>query len=443
VSRAVRARNPPPFAHPCLHGDQRLSATNKIATDHLKILFFSDHFYPEPSAPAAHVFERAALWVKWGHSVTVVTAAPNFPEGKVYSGYRNAWRQCEEIEGIRVVRVKTYITRNEGFFRRTLDYVSYMVSSFLFAFGEPVPDVVISTSPHLFAAVGGLLHAKVRRRPHVFELRDLWPASVAVNTGVSYGLIYRTLENLELALYRGSRRVLAFTESYRRDLIRRGIPAEKIDVVINGANLALFAPARDRDAEIIREYDLEGCFVVGYLGTLGLSHGLTNVLDAADLLRGTRVRFLFVGVGAAKADLESEKARRGLDNVIFVPRQPREQIARFWSVCDASLVHLKNDPVFSTVIPSKIFESMAMGLPVLYCGPPSDGSEIVIRHDAGMFVSAADPTALAAAIARIEGDPELRRRQAANSAAAAFSYSRERQAELSLDVLRKAVEGAA
>jgi glycosyltransferase involved in cell wall biosynthesis len=237
--------------------------------------------------------------------------------------------------------------------------------------------------------------------------------------------------------------VLAFTESYRRDLVRRGIPAEKIDVVINGANLALFAPTGGRDADVVREYGLEGCFVVGYLGTLGLSHGLVNVLDAAHLLRGTRVRFLFVGVGAAKADLESEVARRGLDNVVFVPRQPREQIARFWSVCDVSLVHLKNDPVFSTVIPSKIFESMAMGLPILYCGPASDGSEIVVRHDAGMFVSPADPAALADAVTRLERDPELRAWQAANSAAAAASYSRERQAELSLDVLRKAAEGAA
>ena len=406
----------------------------------MKVLFFSDHFYPEPSAPAAHVYERAALWVKWGHSVTVITAAPNFPEGRVYPGYRNAWRHCEFVEGIKVVRVKTYIARNEGFFRRTLDYMSYMVSSFGFAFREPVPDVVISTSPHLFAAVGGLLHARLRRRPHVFELRDLWPASVAVNTGVSHGFVYRLLEKLELALYRASKRVLAFTESYRRDLVRRGIAPDKIDVVVNGANLSLFAPAPERDAEIVRQYGLENALTVGYLGTLGLSHGLENVLAAADLLRGTRVRFLFVGVGAAKAALEKEAAVRKLDNVIFVPRQPREQIARYWSVCDLSLVHLKNDPVFSTVIPSKIFESMAMGLPVLYCGPASDGSEIVMRHEAGSFVPGADPAALAAAVMQLEGDRQLRARLAANSAAAAANYSRARQAELSLEVLRKAVE---
>ena len=149
----------------------------------LKILFLSDHFYPEPSAPAAHVFERAALWVSEGHSVTVVTSAPNFPEGRVFPGYRNSWRTRETLKGIRVVRVKTYMARNEGSFRRTLDYLSYMVSSFLFAFGEERPDVVVSTSPHLFVAVAGVMHASLRRVPHVFELRDLWPATIAANTG--------------------------------------------------------------------------------------------------------------------------------------------------------------------------------------------------------------------------------------------------------------------
>jgi glycosyltransferase involved in cell wall biosynthesis len=406
----------------------------------VKILFFSDHFYPEPSAPAAHVFERAAHWVKCGHSVTVITAAPNFPEGRVYSGYRNAWRFCEVIQGIRVVRVKTYIARNEGFFRRTLDYISYMLSSFFFAFFEPKPDVLVSTSPHLFAAVGGVMHAKLRGIPHVFELRDLWPATIAANTGVRKGLVYRMLEKLELSLYRNSKRILAFTRSYQRDLIHRGIAADKIDVVVNGANLALFSPATQRDDVVMDQFGLRGHFVVGYVGTLGLSQGLENVIEAASLLSGVNVKFFFVGVGAAKESLEKMAVERELTNVVFAPRQRKEDVARFWSVCDVSLVHLKNDPVFATVIPSKIFESMAMGLPMIYCGPHGEGSEIVLQHEAGIFVPAADPPALAAAVASLEQDVECRARIAKNSAAAAESYSRTRQAELSLEVFRRALE---
>jgi glycosyltransferase involved in cell wall biosynthesis len=408
----------------------------------LKILFFSDHFYPEPSAPAAHVYERAALWVRAGHEVTVVTAAPNFPEGRVYAGYRNAWRFREVLNGIRVVRVKTYIARNEGFVRRTLDYITYMMSSFFFAFFEPRPDVVVSTSPHLFAAVGGVLHALIRRVPHVFELRDLWPATIAANTGVQRGFTYRMLERLELWLYRKSARVLAFTDSYRRDLVHRGIPAQKIDVVINGANLAMFKPAKSRDAEVLREYGLENHFVVGYVGTLGLSQGLENVIEAASLLRDAPIRFFFVGVGAAREPIKQEAQKRGLRNVVFAPRQRKEDVPRFWSVCHVSLVHLKNDPVFATVIPSKIFESMAMGLPMVYCGPAGEGSQIVERHAAGIYVAGGDPAALAAAVETLSRDPSELARLAHNSAAAAGEYSRERQAALSLAVFERAVGGA-
>lgn len=404
----------------------------------MKILFLSDHFYPEPSAPAAHVFERAALWVSEGHSVTVVTSAPNFPEGRVFPGYRNSWRTRETLKGIRVVRVKTYMARNEGSFRRTLDYLSYMVSSFLFAFGEERPDVVVSTSPHLFVAVAGVMHASLRRVPHVFELRDLWPATIAANTGVGQGRAYRLLERIELWLYRRSARILAFTDSYRQDLIRRGISGGKIDVVINGANLSMFSPAAGPDAALVAEYDIAGKFVVGYIGTLGLSQGLENVLEAATLLRGSNIVFFFVGVGAARDPLMQEAQRRGLDNMIFVPRQKKEDVPRFWSVCHVSLVHLKDDPVFATVIPSKIFESMAVGLPMIYCGPPGEGSQIVERHQAGLFVPAADAAGLAAAARRLSADPVLLATMAANSRASAPQYSREQQAASSLQVFRKA-----
>lgn len=409
----------------------------------MKILFFSDHFYPEPSAPAAHVYERAAIWVREGHSVTVVTSAPNFPEGRVFPGYRNAWRVRETLQGIRVVRVKTYMARNEGSFRRTLDYVSYMMSSFLFAFAEERPEIVVSTSPHLFVAIGGVLHARLRGVPHVFELRDLWPATIAANTGVGQGRAYRLLEHIELWLYRRSARIMAFTEAYRRDLIRRHIPAEKIDVVINGANLSMFKPAEQRDAALIAELKLEGKFVVGYIGTLGLSQGLDNVIAAADLLRASNVVFMFVGVGAVRDSLIAETQRRGLDNVIFVPRQKKEDVPRFWSVCHVSLVHLKDDPVFATVIPSKIFESMAVGLPMIYCGPRGEGSDIVERHDAGLFVPAADAAGLAAAARELSDNPARLASVASNSKASAHLYSREQQAASSLQVFRKAAGVAA
>lgn len=409
----------------------------------MRILFFSDHFYPEPSAPAAHVYERARLWAAQGHAVTVLCSAPNFPEGKLFPGYRNALRTVESLEGIRVVRVLTYITANSGTVRRTLDYLSYTLAAFCAAGFEPRPDVIISSSPHLFVPLAGVLHARLRGVPHVFEIRDLWPASIAATEALHGGRVVRLLEKLELAMYRASARILALTPAFKTDLVRRGIPAAKIDVVINGANLELFRPGLPRDPEVERDYLLKDRFVVGYLGTLGLAHGLENVLVAAALLQDTEVTFLFVGVGAAREQLLVETRRRGLDNVQFAPRQDKAAMPRFWSVCDASLVHLLDAPLFSTVIPSKIFEAMAVGVPTLYCGPRGEGSAIVERHDCGLIIAPMDPGALASAALRLARDDALRARLAAAAVDAAPLYSRTRQAQDSLAVLERACAAGA
>src|SRR5688572_14607562 len=113
----------------------------------MRILFFADNFKPETNAPATHIYERCRYWVQWGHEVTVITCVPNFPEGKVFAGYKNRLRQVEYIDGIRVVRVWSYVTANEGFLRRTLDYLSYVPTSLFFSLFEERPDVVISSSP--------------------------------------------------------------------------------------------------------------------------------------------------------------------------------------------------------------------------------------------------------------------------------------------------------
>lgn len=407
----------------------------------MKILFFSDHFYPEPSAPAAHVYERARLWVRAGHSVTVICAAPNFPEGKVFEGYKNRLRSIEMLDGIRVIRVLTYITANQGSTRRILDYLSYMMSAVAMAALEARADVVISTSPHLFVPIAGTAHALFRRIPHVFELRDLWPASIAATNAIhKESPILRWLERLELYLYRRSERILALTPAFKSNLVRRGIPPDKVDVVIGGANLELFQPGMPRDSDIEAEFGLRGKFVIGYLGTIGLAHGLENVLEAAEQLRNTDIKFFFVGVGAAKDALVAAAKMRYLDNVVFAGRQSKSTMPRFWSVCDVSLVHLRDDPVFETVIPSKIFEAMAMGKPTLYAGPRGDGSAIVEQHAAGLLVAPMDPKALAQAALTLATDHNLYTSLADAAASAASLYSRTRQAEESLEVLRRAAD---
>ncbi|CAA7612240.1 glycosyltransferase family 4 protein [Magnetospirillum sp. SS-4] len=407
----------------------------------MRILFLTENFPPETNAAATRVSERALYWVKAGHEVTVLTCAPNFPGGKLFDGWENRWRQVGDLDGIRVVRLKTYIAPNEGFARRILDFVSFMASAVAFGLFERKPDVVVATSPQFFAAVGGWMLAGLRGVPFVFELGDLWPRSITAVGAMRDSLAIRWLERLELFLYRRSAAVVALTRAFKDDLIRRAIPADKIAVVINGVDLPRYAP-RPRDAELAARWGLADAFVIGYVGTHGMAHGLINVLDAAERLRDVpRIRFLLVGAGAERQMLMDEAARRGLDNVVFGPPQPKEMMPRVWSLCDVALVHLKDSPAFAEVIPSKIFEAMGMGLPLLLVAPEGEASRIIEDDGAGLFVPAADPQGLADAARRLEGDDGLLAGLAAASLVAAPRHTRQRQAELFIAVLDLVVAG--
>ncbi|MBV8362617.1 MAG: glycosyltransferase family 4 protein [Deltaproteobacteria bacterium] len=404
----------------------------------MNILFISDNFPPERNASASRVYERARYWVKWGNRVTVLTGALNFPDGKVFDGYRNYWHKVEELDGIRVIRVKTFIAPNQGVGLRTLDFLSFMFAASIAGLFEKRPDVVAATSPQFFSAVAGQFLARMQRRPFVFELSDLWPASIEAVGVMRSGIVLRAIEKIELALYHSSAKIVALTSSFREDLIRRGIPSEKIAVVINGVDATLFAP-RDRSSSLMQKLGLAHRFVVGYLGTLGMAHALERVLDAAEILRNDdMIRFLFVGAGAARARLIREAADRGLSNVIFVPAQPKEAMPDYWSLCDIALVHLKNSVLFSTVIPSKIFEAMAMGLPVMLAAPEGEATGIIRSNSAGVVVPPEQPMALAQAVVELQRSGARLSELAANSLRAATLYTRERQAREMLSVLHEA-----
>ncbi len=406
----------------------------------MKILFLADNFAPERNAQASRVFERACYWVQWGHDVTVITCAPNFPEGKVFPGYRNRWYSVEHLSGIRVVRVKTIIAANQGRLLRIADFLSYMVTAFVAGLFQPRPNLVVATSPQFFAAVAGFLLSAVRRVPFVFELSDLWPESIVAVGAMKQSFALKALESVELFLYRHSARIVALTESFRDNLVRRGIAPEKIAVVTNGVDLARFSP-RERNSALSAQLGIAPDeFVISYIGTLGMAHGLSNVLDAAEKLRETKIRFLLVGPGAEREMLVQEAAKRGLSNVTFVPAQLKEAMPDFWSLSDLALVHLKNSPLFRTVLPSKLFEAMGMGIPILLVAPEGEASRVVVGENVGIWIPAAEPELLADASLRLFNDRVRLEAFARTSRAAAFHHSRERQASEMLNVLLAAVE---
>ncbi|MEI2429612.1 glycosyltransferase family 4 protein [Lysobacter yananisis] len=406
----------------------------------MRILFLTDNFPPEGNAPATRTYEHAVRWVRAGHEVTVITCAPNFPEGKLFPGYRNAWRSVETLDGIRVVRVKTYITANEGILKRTLDYLSFMAAGTVAGLFERRHDVVVATSPQFFCALGGWALARLKRRPFVFELRDLWPASITAVGAMQRSAAIRALEKLEMFLYRSADAIVPVTQSFREELVHRGVRADKIHVVLNGVDLQRYRPAA-RDQAMAKQYDLDGRFVVGYLGTHGMAHGLEKVIEAAERLRDDpRIVFFFAGSGAQRAHVERMAAERALPNVRMIPRQPKEMMPRLWGLCDLSLIPLRDTPVFASVIPSKLFEGMGMGIPALMSLPRGEAVRIVESTGCGVCVAPENAAAMADEIAALAGDPERMRRLREASLAAAPAYSRDRQARLMSDALARLVD---
>jgi len=405
----------------------------------MKILFLTDNFPPEGNAPATRTYEHAKYWVNAGNSVTVITCAPNFPEGKLYDGYKNAWYKVEYMDGIKVVRVKSYITANAGFVRRTLDFMSFMVTSFVAGLFQQRPDVIIGTSPQFFTVCSAWMLSVFRRRPFVFELRDLWPASIKAVGAMKDSVTLTLLEKLEMFLYKRAALIVSVTNTFKSELVARGIDPEKIAVVINGVDLTNYTP-RKKDQHLVEQYDLTGKYVIGYIGTHGMAHALYRVLEAAQRLQAIeKIIILMVGSGANKEELIAQANSMGLKNVMFLSRQPKELMPNIWSICDLSLIPLKNDPLFSSVIPSKIFESMGMGLPIVLALPAGEASQIITETGAGIIVPPEDSERLADAIIELVNDKEKYQALAKASASAALNYNRENQADKMFRALKNIV----
>lgn len=351
----------------------------------MRILFLSHYFPPEVNAPASRTYEHCKQWVKDGHDVTVVTCAPNHPRGKVYEGYSNKLFQREVKDGIKVIRLWTYVTANEGFVKRTLNYVSYMVAVMFATPFLPKADVVVSTSPQFFNGLVGYFVSRVKRIPWVLEIRDLWPESILVVGAIKNKAIIKSLEYLEMFAYRKADRIVPVTDAFKRYMIGKGIAADKIDVVKNGVDLG-FYQAVPEENPLARELGLEGKFVASYFGTHGMAHHLETILEAAQELKAQRnIVFLMVGDGADKARLAAIREEMGLENVMMIGQQPKDKMPLLWGLSDVSLVLLKKSDLFKSVIPSKIFESMAMQKPIIL-GVEGESREIIEAAESGRCI---------------------------------------------------------
>jgi colanic acid biosynthesis glycosyl transferase WcaI len=363
-------------------------------------------------APAARVSELARHWTRAGHEVTVLTGFPNHPDGVVRPEYRQRFRRmiCREAaDGVRIVRTWLLPFPNRKAYERMLNYSSFCVSAAIAGSFLARPDVVIATSPQLLVGLSGWWAAKVKGVPFVLEVRDLWPESLAaVGMGNADSALHRGLGKIAGFLYRKAEHIVVVTPAFREHLMRHWqVPASKISVIQNGVETELFSP-RNNDPELKKRLNAEGRFVVSFIGTLGLAHGLDTVLAAAERLATSApdVMFMLVGEGADRERVVALAQAKNLKNICFVPQQAREKIPAYISASDACLVVLKKSEVFETVIPTKMLEFMSCGRPVIL-GVGGQAKQILERSRGGICVEPENPAALCEAILRLRQDPEL------------------------------------
>ncbi len=377
----------------------------------MRILVFSHYYYPEGNAPASRMSALCARWANQGHEVDVITCAPNVPSGVVYDGYANRLMQREIIESVAVTRVWTYLSANKGTARRILNFLSYMIMAVFVSWFRRRPDVIIATSPQFFCGWAGLLASRLRLRrvPFVLEIRDLWPDSIVAVGAITHRPILRILYRLERWLYAGADHVVTVGEGYREDLVDKGVPREKISIVPNGVDRAIFWPREATDA--LARFGIRNRFTCSYVGTIGMAAGLEIVIEAAERLQDrdrSDITFLLVGDGAERENLEQIAKDKGLKNVVFGGRLPREEMPDILAATDVCLVHLRKADLFTRVMPSKIFEMAAMKKPIIL-GVRGQAARLLQSARAGVCIEPENAEELVDAVCTLASDPERSR----------------------------------
>jgi colanic acid biosynthesis glycosyl transferase WcaI len=412
----------------------------------VKILYVSQYFSPEMGAPAARVAELSRYWAQERHEVTVLTGFPNHPTGIVPARYRHKFRRLiarEKTNGVNVLRTWLLPYPNRRTYERILNYSSFCLSAAGTGLFTQRPDVVIASSPQLLVGLTGWWLARCKRTRFIFEVRDLWPESLAaVGVGSANSLVYRALARIAGFLYRNADHIVVVTPAFKEYLVQHWqVAPEKISVIENGVEAELFSPRTE--GALRTELGADGKFVVSYIGTMGNAHGLQMLVEAAAQLQNSapNIMFLLVGEGAEKEKLVSLVQSRGLTNLGFVDQQSRQRIPAYICASDACVVLLKKNEIFKTVIPSKMLEFMACARPVIL-GVEGQARKILEEARAGICVEPGNASELAQAILHLAGDEQLREILGRNGRRHVLqNFSRRQTAMAYLEVLNALMSG--
>lgn len=401
----------------------------------LRVMFLTHYFPPEVGAPQTRLFELAQRCSAAGVVVTVVTGFPNYPTGVIPLDYRGKWSMEEKLDGVRVLRTWVYATPNRGFVRRILNHLSFALSS-LTAIRKVGPtDVIFVESPPLLIGLAALIYRTLKRAPFIFNVSDIWPQSAVELGALRNPLAIRLAEMFERHIYRKAARVSVVTPGMIERLAARGVPREKLFLLTNGVDTTTYKPA-DPDRELAGRLGFNGRKVFLYAGTHGLAQGLGVIVDAAKLTANADVMYVLAGEGAEKEALVARATAEGIANVRFLPNQPKSMMPALLNLAYATIIPLKRLDLFKSALPSKMFESMAVGRPIV-AALWGEAATLIDQAECGIVVEPEDAGAVHLAVEKLAADPALARRLGEKGRAYAIrNFDRKDIAERFIELLR-------
>jgi glycosyltransferase involved in cell wall biosynthesis len=377
----------------------------------MRILILTQYYLPEMGAPQNRLSDLARRMARSKHTITVLTALPNYPKGEVFEGFRGRFMMKEKIEGVSVIRTWIYATKSKLFVNRLLSYFSFVFSSLALGIWKVGPqDVVYVESPPLFLGISGFLISWLKGSKLVFNVSDLWPES-AVAMGILRNKNLIVLSRwLEEFIYRHSHLITGQTQGIVENIQSR-CPGKPVALITNGADMDVFPPASQtfQPWKIRIEFGLEGKFVVGYAGIHGLAQGLETVIQVAYILARHRdIVFTFFGDGPEKEKLMRLASQAKLANTHFYPTQPTARMPEIITSFDTAIIPLRRLHLFKGALPSKIFETMAAAVPIIV-SIDGEARALVEKARAGIYVEPESPQTMANAILQLYQDPDYRK----------------------------------
>ena len=400
----------------------------------MKIIYFTQFFRPENIAPAFRAYDNAVNWKKMGHEVTIFTGYPNYPVGRIFDGYKARLYQEEEMDGIRVIRSKLVARPNTSFARRITNMFSYFFFGLInVLFNRKIGkdyDVVLGTSGLVFNALLAWIYAALHKKRFIFEIRDITYRQLIATGKSEKSFGVRMIKKLELFLCRRAKKVVVVTKGFKTELSEAGISPEKIVVLTNGVDQ-------------VREHKVseENGTLLSYMGTLGISQNISDTVAFVNEVRKVcpDIKYLIIGEGAEKQRIVDEVSNQHIDYVTVMDGMSMDELEKYYDMTSLSVVTLRKSEDFKYTIPSKIFQSMGRGIPVLFIGPDGEAADIIRSNNAGIVLTKDRDTDISILLHFFEREDY--RKQLENMgkngyAAAKENYTRKRIAEKYIDVLK-------